>query len=235
MLKKLEKIFGYRNKHQINSESLISDKYQFIWTGIPKVATRSFLTALYREPKHDYGCIETRQRLSELVEQDKYARYFKFSFVRNPWSRVVSCYKNKIENPNQDVIDSIISRYPGLEAGMSFSEFINFLCRSKYGQDQYANAHWISQSIIISDIKGEMISDFIGKMETMEEDLNFIETKLSLPKIELPKLNTKSGWVGSEKNDELDYYKSYFTSRTIEAIKKRYHSDILRFGYSYTD
>ena len=218
-------------------EKVISDKYRFLWVGIPKVATRSILTALYREPSADLAAREVNEELWKLLKQNEaYQAYFKFAFVRNPWARIVSSYLNKLWRYREDTQRQIIKRYSGLRFRMPFEEFVRFLMENPNGRDEGANRHWMSQHIFVTDKNGELLVDFIGKMENLKEDFATACRRIGLPEIRLPWLNSREGWkVDKQVLDQKDpfYYRHYFTAETRELVRKRYRTDIEMFGYDF--
>ena len=100
-----------------------------------------------------------------------YDKYFKFTFVRNPWSRTVSLWAYKT----------------GKEC--SFKYFLNKYVVNSIGID-YTNYY--------CDENGNNLVDFIGKLENFQEDINTPVTKLgylivsSLLKNTLTKQNTNT-------------------------------------------
>lgn len=219
---------------KINSEKLVSHKYKFSYICVPKVATRSLLTALFREPKHDYGAELFKITSFELFKKiPNFESYFKFSFVRNPFSRVVSCYLNKIENPKEDTINLILNKFEGLDPNMPFDKFVEFL-GTEEGCDSNSDRHWLSQSEFLKNDKGEIFVDFIGRLENIDSDLQVLSTKLNVPEIKIPIINTRFKWNG-DKSDISDqyYYRKYYTDKTRKIIENRYEEDLNRFGYEF--
>ncbi len=218
-------------------EKIISDKFGFIWVGIPKVATRSILTALYREPVVDVAGRLVNEELQALLDHDpNYRNYFKFALVRNSWARIVSCYVNKIQRANEETQRHIIDRYSGLRLKMPFEEFIRFLLEDPSGQDEGANRHWLSQHAFVSDSNGQLLVDFIGKIENLADDFAIACKRIGLPDIQLPWLNSREGWKVDKKlmkQKDPFYYRQYFTPETQELVRTRYRRDIELFGYDF--
>jgi hypothetical protein len=98
--------------------------------------------------------------------------YFKFAFVRNPWSLVVSRYhwnKRGVDCSKQD-----------------FKIFLTKYCSKE--------AYWGPAHYYVNDlqqnytcINGQISLDYIGKIETLHDDFKFILNKLNLPYVDLPK------------------------------------------------
>jgi hypothetical protein len=218
-------------------EKIISDKFRFIWVGIPKAATRSILTALYREPAVDVAGREVNDELASLLNQNQnYGEYFKFAFVRNPWARIVSSYINKIQRFREETQRHIIDRYSALRFKMPFEEFIRFLLEDPSGRDEGANRHWLSQHTFVSDKDGEFLVDFIGKIENIEHDFTLACHRIGLPEIHLPWLNSREGWKMNKqvmKQKDPFYYRRYYTSQTRELVRQRYSKDIELFEYEF--
>lgn len=97
------------------------------------------------------------------VPHDVWDNYFKFCFEREPLSKSVSHFEYQKRKNFPESCDTF-EEY--LEAG--------YLC---YNYPQY------------TDFNGNVIVDFIGRFERLEEDFSYVCDKLGIPKGELPKLN----------------------------------------------
>lgn len=225
-----------QGRADLRSEKVVSDRFRFVWVGIPKAATRSILTALVREPEVDLGARVRREPLHELLRiVPELSDYYKFTFVRNPWSRVVSCYADKILKPNEKAL-KILERFPDLTPEMAFRDFVVFLSEAEGGSDAGADRHWLSQHRFITDESGStVLVDHIGASERLQDEFGRICERLSLPSLELPYLNTRVGWRGSAREVTTNpvYYRDFYDAETRDRIARRYARDIDLFGYTY--
>jgi hypothetical protein len=160
-------------------------------------------------------------------------QYYKFAFVRNPWARVVSCYNDKICNVDKINKVTIIAKYPSLRPDMSFADFVQWLCCEE-GRDEYADPHWRSQHELLTDESGEIPLDYVGRLESLEEDMNRICDQTSIPKFSIPHSNPGSKHIESKpKTGRFQNYRDYYTNETRDLIEERYKKDIEEFGYAF--
>ncbi|MDH5433227.1 MAG: sulfotransferase family protein [Gammaproteobacteria bacterium] len=142
-------------------------------------------------------------------ELKKFDDLFKFTVVRDPFTRVLSAYLNKIKKrPKKNALIK------------SFDEFINKLENG----DLYINAHWAPQTALLL-IPVESF-DFIGKMENFDQDMNHILKNLNQPVTETTIKNTLHHATGA--NDKLKKYYSVDLAKRVVAL---YQSDFDAFNY----
>lgn len=127
--------------------------------------------------------------------------YFKFGFARNPWDRVFSIYNYRIKNLKQIDFD--------------FSDFI-LNKASPYNIDYDQQIKWFYWS--------NKPIDFIGKVETYQQDWDSIRDRLDCD-IDLPHLN----------KSERTHYSNYYNAETKDAVYKIFNDDIKTFGYEFED
>ena len=139
-------------------------------------------------------------------------QYFKFSVVRNPYSRMVSNFKMFTRQEHRIFqLKAMTNRK--IE---TFYDFVRFAV-------VIPNHHWQPQTIFIP----EDDCDYIGKLEEMDETLNFLSTQINDFDNKPLALNK------SEEVDKTNCYKSYYCSETFELVSQFYKDDIQNFSYSF--
>ena len=214
---------GRQVKSDLSVEKIYSENGKYLYIANPKVATRSVIDYL---EKFDSGNIAYKNlALDNLFKlQPSILSYYKFSFVRNPWARVYSCWVDKITNQKKFCDIIIISRYKGLYPDMPFSEFVNWLSTEE-GQDEFADRHWMSQSKLLEVESNDIHLLFIGKLENIESDFKVVARQLSIGPVILPVLNKTQ--ISSLA------YQDHYSDNLKEIIARRYKTDIKRFNYFF--
>ncbi|XP_036438703.1 carbohydrate sulfotransferase 12-like [Colossoma macropomum] len=172
----------------------------------------------------------------------KIKKYKKFLFVRNPFVRLISAYRDKFEKKNdyfyKFLAVPIMRRYKNLFppssaeqahiAGIrpSFSDFIQYILDLPDDDGSSFEEHWRQVYNLCHPCQIEY--DFIGKMETMYEDAQHLLRVLKVDHIvHFP--------PGTSNRTEESWIKTWFTSIPIEwrrKLYKIYEPDFQLFGYS---
>ncbi|MDO6838798.1 sulfotransferase family 2 domain-containing protein [Paraglaciecola chathamensis] len=137
----------------------------------------------------------------------QYETYYKFTFVRNPWQRAHSWYKNVMRDP-------IHQKNYGIDPKLTFTQFMKKFAGTGFLRPQ---TYWLK------DFKGNIPMDFIGKFETLASDFNQISAQMGLGNVELPHK------IEGQKSDSS----KDFTKESIEFIAHFYREEIELFNYSY--
>ena len=240
----------YCQKHSFNKTSrkeelqyiAVDDENKIIYCAIQEVDTKTWttvFTGLFRSVRAMLG---TRRRdfvrpLSGYTEKEKSIRlktYFKFVIVREPLNRLLSVYKDRfiIEPRYTTHLRKQIARslrpYDRASKGnnyISFSEFIQY-----FSKNVTRNQHWQQYEKICHPCVVNY--DFIGHLETMEEDAPImlrmagIDAHVTFPP------NHNSTYNSTGLSQVLEYY-SQVPTRYITRIGELYRSDFEMFGYEY--
>ncbi len=182
-----------------------------IFIHIPKVAGKSIAHALYgMDPKHH------KLRSFESLNAEKFHEFFKFGFVRDPWSRLYSTY-NHLRKQNKE---SPYGKFYWVEKYDSFERFVSYGL-SKEIIDRYLFLN--SQYSYLCDSSGLIGVDFVGRLESVDKDFNFVAGRIGSTE--------PLSVIGAADNRQS--YKDSYTSNLVDQVAKLYEDDVEGFGYSY--
>ncbi|XP_035217032.1 carbohydrate sulfotransferase 11-like isoform X2 [Stegodyphus dumicola] len=143
---------------------------------------------------HQANAFQTLNLYSPDEIQQKLRHYWKFFFVRHPYERILSAYRNKLEESYVDYFRTrfgteIIKKFrvnpseESLEKGhdVRFVEFIQYITSLKVDDWKKAfNEHW--RPIFDLCFPCHVNYDFVGKYETLESDAKYILEKTGISK-----------------------------------------------------
>ncbi|MEY2907493.1 MAG: hypothetical protein RLZZ602_16 [Pseudomonadota bacterium] len=217
----------------LDDHYILFQRIPLIYGRVPKVANSSVKAALTRlleqPPEEGYrttadamwrkGTHGETTMVNALAARQRRSSHFIFSFVRNPFDRLVSAYNNKlVEN---DHLSTAMQRM-GLEHHMPFERFLEVVADTA---DAELDVHLLPQSAILC-IDGMPIPGFIGQMEAMAEhwqELRIEMRRAGLPPVgKLPSKNVRR----SGSNDLSQYFQN---SNTLNLVEQRYKEDISLF------
>jgi hypothetical protein len=141
------------------------------------------------------------------VSPQQYNSYFKFTFVRNPWGRVFSWYKNVIR-------DDFHRKTKGVSDTCSFEEFIS------NHMNQWAlrpQLFWIVEN------NGKIPLDFIGRFERLEIDFSHVCDILGIRDKTLPKMLVGDG----------QHYTKFYDDEMKEIVANKYAEEIDLFKFRF--
>lgn len=217
-----------------DSRCAISLPEKFIYFRIPKAANSTVTASLHfsrtghkpsnwREMDRIKKSYTPPSRLSRRQTSRVFEQFYKFTIVRDPYSRLVSGYLDKIVGAEGPYI-KMVSRFLGVspQNEISLSDFVTFL---EHEDNRDSDPHWCQQTDLIF-IPVEQL-DFIGKFENLDHDLAAILHRL------YPENHQPVDWIphatsASEKVRQL-------VDETLAArIAKLYQKDFELLGYSKT-
>lgn len=228
---------------------MISTQHKTIFVHIPKVAGQSIETLFLEDLGLDWeqrGELLMRKkksheqgphRLAHLRAKDyvalgytdaqTYDSFFKFSFVRNPYARVLSLY-----------------HYLGYSRIISVEKFIEKVLVKMVNEDHF---FYQSQYDYLYSDKGKLLVDYVGKLEQISEDIEHVFEKSGLQGKKLPHVNKsekglKRGLTSLLTNPSLLAHLKLgkvvskkkvkeLTRIEKEAIYQLYSKDFEHFGY----
>ena len=206
---------------------------KYIFVAVPKTGSTSItkslgdfgstkLARLYRLEKVPQGrcsgflsTSDNHISAAELQHNlgDSYQKYFTFAFVRNPWDRFLSNYfhmKNNTKHPRH--------KYANL-----FKSFDHYAYHSynKFTEGRTPT----QQSEFLCNESGEIIVDFVGKLESVNRDFRFVTKKINL----------RNRIVDVYNKGRHKHYTKCYNDELITLVGEIYEQDIKLFNYNFNN
>lgn len=206
---------------------IISHAHRFVFTAIPKTGTHSVRQALRQhlsaEDLEQVGLFVSKRfpfpefqgvrhghiSLAEIrpcLDEEAFAGYFKFAFVRNPFDRFVSYCA--FMSREQDWFE---------KDARGFMKHVLFTVRPA------GHILFKPQHEFLADSEGHLLSDYVGRVEEMQASYDAVCQRLGLPATVLEKVNSsrRSGYQG------------YYDAELAEGVGDYYRRDLELFGYTF--
>jgi hypothetical protein len=149
----------------------------------------------------------TARELQAALPRDVFDSFFKFAFVRNPWDWQVSIYCHVIQRPDNPNYAFYNESLP------TFADYLDWQIHRE-GRD-------VQSELVLGD-DGELLVDFVGRFETLEQDFTAVCRRIGVD-CSLEHRNA------STHRD----YRDYYTPETKRLVAEAYARDIELFGYSF--
>ncbi len=212
---------------------MICRKFNCLFVHIPKTAGQS-IEVFFLDLAAGMG--ETREtmllrrnwdtsrgpdRLSHLIASEyvdcgylnpsEFNSLFKFSFVRNPWDRLVSKYEfwktTQMARRNVDFKSFLFKHFPTPDMG-----------------DRYR--HIIPQYQFLYDENGKLLVDFVGQFERLQTDFDTICKNLSI-------IGHSTMLPHRNRAVNRRHYVEYYDEESFEFSRTFYKQDIEIFNYTF--
>ena len=190
----------------------ISLRHKFIFIHCEKTggtSIKQWLQKALHEPLENWQHFRIGD-VRQMIDKGAFRRFFKFSFVRNPWDRVVSNY-HFCRSPMFRGVDA---KKHQIFSDLSFKEHVRkrvFLC---------------PQCACLYDSDGNYLMDFVGRYENLEKDVSYVARRLFVD----PPNDSNFPWKNRTSHG---HYSSYYDDKTRGIVAKFYQSDIKRFKYRF--
>lgn len=195
---------------------MICHKHKCIFIHIPRTAGTSIEKAIVgvdwweEEPRTKHIIASTAKR----IYADYWQEYFKFSFIRNPFTRVASMgmfptfYGVQLINGKLD-LEEYLKAWNSYEIDPRSESHLESLPPAK-------------QSSIYDNILNEDL-DFIGRFENLQNDFDLVAEKIGLKNTKLPHIAIS----------HINNYAEIYTDKTKAQVVQRYGYDIAKYGYTF--
>ncbi|XP_030830282.1 carbohydrate sulfotransferase 11 [Strongylocentrotus purpuratus] len=237
----------------------VNEKHRIVYCSIPKASCTNWkrlmmvatndsidLESVTKFNAHHNGVLQTLYDYPEYERNTILKSYKKFTFVRNPFIRLLSAYKDKFEslrkyrsNPGgkyfRRYAADIMTKYRlnatlrELESGenVTWSEFILYV--THLAVDEF-NEHWKPMYQLCDPCQVEY--DFVGRVETINEDANYLLKEVM--KLKTSKFPTFSDFAT---NSSEYTYAAYgdVTLQQLRLLWDIYKWDFWLFGFDKPD
>jgi hypothetical protein len=224
----------YRSRPKIWSPQLweldgriaVSRARRFCYVRIPKSANTAVASTLYY---HEHGAMLggrqakralRRPSLIPGLSPEALDGFFCFTFVRNPYHRILSAYLSKLvarrDQPRyRDIGERIARRHGEL--------FFRTFCAELDEEGPYGNPHWYPQTSFVDAFGPERL-DFVGRVERMREDLAHVVRTIF-------GRDDGNTYVREEKTGASSKLGEHYDAATRAIVARVYRDDFERFGY----
>ena len=222
-----------------------------IFLTIPKTASRTvgqYMEKYSEILHHDHWKTQYDISIqSDLKNMPEFKDYFIYTFGRNPYKKIISCYECLYAEPLE------VKEWGKEEITrehFTFERFVNIITQEinpAYQRKPCWNIHWEPQTSFILNKDDKLQVDYVGNVETIIDDIDYICNEIGLnltrtgpcchklspdgkrPKWKVRSIGTsvgKTSWLHSD-------YKSYYTDDIKKKVAKYYERDIEFFKTTF--
>lgn len=182
---------------------------KFIFIRLHKVGGTSVANALGIKGKAHFTTKEAIKNIGSYHWKNNY----KFAFVRNPFSKMVSAYN----------YFTLSNRYSMGENPIPFKEWIKKTLGKEKELQYFFSHRWFQQQCDwLKDSNGMITLNKIGRFENIHDDFQEISSILGFNS-PLPHLNK------SKKAD----YRTFYDDESFEIVRAWHEDDLSYFGYTF--
>ena len=151
-------------------------------------------------------------------------QFFVFSFVRNPYTRILSAYMDKMvrDVPERTRLLPTL----GFDPDKPPPPFIDFLKAVQSQRDDWRDIHWTTQSRLLQS--NNISYSYIGRFETFATTFPKVLERIGIP----PKFHDPS-YVPHHATRANDRVAQYIGPKEREVIGAIYYADFNNFAYGF--
>lgn len=235
---------------------LADDQRKTIYCAVSKACSTSWKYMLIKQQNPDFKAPKTDRAIhvhSEKTLRKHGLRYlknyteeealhrirtnFKYIIVRNPLDRILSAYRDKLQQADEPYYATNVAGYikenfraknESREKNVTFGEFVQYIL----SQDPLEmDRHWMSINLLCQPCF--VGYDVIIKQETMETDGPHLLERLSLNASlsQLPFFNSHRGKTDSLDTGFMGEYRKHVSPEDYRRLLLMLHTDMQMFGY----
>lgn len=198
---------------------MISNYRKSIFIDISKVAGTSISESLHSLDDTFYGKhhnlknIGSNQYCINFLTEAQINNYYKFTFVRNPFDRLVSLWLWGYTRTDFNKWVSDIGTKYKHNAFENIIEYMRIMPMHEW----------------IEDKNGNRKVDFIGRYERLGHDFRLVCDHFRFPRVTLKKVYTAKERTGKPRKP----YQEYYDEKSIKIVTEIYKRDLIEFNYSF--
>jgi chondroitin 4-sulfotransferase 11 len=171
-----------------------------------------------------------------------YNKHYKFSFVRNPWDRMVSSYSmfNSFRRPSwfdrMNFLDFLtlsfdcneikqIEKKLNWKSEFKSEEEKEYIRKQHICSIQNHSAAYLNPFSQLFDQNENQIVDFIGRFENLQDDFDAICDQIGISRQDVPHINKTNH----------KHYTEYYDDETRKIVEEKFAKDIEYFKYKFGD
>ena len=205
------------------------NKSKFLFIHIPKCAGISITNVIVYQ--NDVDVIGHHAKYAEIFSNQQRNRsdYIVFSFIRNPWDRLVSTFHYMMQGGRSeiDVVrrDKYLYRYHGSfeKFVLDIDRWIDIVEEESIYVDRYIPHFRPQYEFIVDSESNQLAVDFIGKVENIKTDLTRFANQHQL----------KLGKVEKSNRSKRRHYSTYYSPTTRDLVAKHYERDVELGDYCF--
>lgn len=183
-------------------------QWPFVFIHINKTGGTSIAKAIGMEKNHF-----TAFDLENIVDKETWKKTYKFSFIRNPWDKVLSHYKWRVVTNQTKLRDRSTTFDHWVKVTLGPNKDTFFYDKPRMFMPQI---NWLKDS------RGQICMDSIGRFESIEDDFKRIALQIGI-ETKLPHLNATL----------KTNYRDFYDKKTRSLVADWFQEDIAYFNYKY--
>jgi len=223
--------------NQFDAEFHYSPRFGYVYLSVPKAACSTLKLTLQRmeldDPAYQPARVHARkgsplasptrlgaERVAALLADDA---VLKFAFVRNPYTRLLSAYLDKIARRGKDRAQRLQDLGFDPQTRTRELPFSRFVQRIAEQSDYEMNPHWRPQSAQL--LLARIDYGFLGRVESLEADLARLDGLLGGRLLPFYAVRDRHG-TGAQA-----LLRRHYDRATRRLVRERFAADFERFGY----